>query len=225
MRLLLSDKLRLLYGPGDKNSLPIGWIHLSRGIAMGLLNLSLMALSPSFSMAETLTPQQLVKQTLRLYYSESPASGDPYQRLIDNTTLSHRYPQSRGVFVTLSRNGKPRACWGSAYPQYKTIAEATVYATLGALTKEYRYRPIHKNEWPLLKTQVTVIKALEPIDRLSALNPLRDGLLVRQGGKAGVMLPGEATDATYQLVQCKLKAGIGPHEKFQMYRMIADVYP
>ncbi len=126
--------------------------------------------------------------------------------------------------MTLSQNGKPRACWGSAYPQHPTVLEATIYATLGAVTKEYRYRPIRKSEWAALHRQVTVVNRLEPIDRLAQLNPLRDGLLVRQGGRAGVMLPGEARDATYQLVQCKLKAGIRPHEKFQMYRMVADVY-
>lgn len=191
---------------------------------MGVAGLSLLAFLMSVSLAETLTPTEIVRETLRLYYAEEKTAGNVYQRLIEQSTLSRHYPQPRGVFVTLSRNGKPRACWGSAHPQHKTVLEATVYATLGALTKEYRYRPIAKNEWLLLKPQVTVVKALEPVDRLSEVNPLRDGLLVRQGGKAGVMLPGEASDATYQLAQCKLKAGIRPHEKFQMYRIVADVY-
>lgn len=174
--------------------------------------------------AETLTPTDVVQQTMRLHFSTEVHSEKVYQRLIQQNTLKKNYAGPKGVFVTLSRNGQPRACWGSAYPQSRTVLEGIVYATLGALTKEYRYRPIAESEWPQLKRQVTVIKALEPIERLSQVNPLRDGLLVRQGGKAGVMLPGEAKDATYQLVQCKLKAGIRPREKFQMYRMVADVY-
>lgn len=173
--------------------------------------------------AETLTPTQLVQKTGELYFNQS-ASDPSWQHLLQNARLSIRYPKPRGVFVTLSRDGKPRACWGSAYPQYKTVSEATVYATLGALSKEYRYPPIRKSEWPLLKPQVTVVKALQPVSRLAAINPLRDGLLVRQGGKAGVMLPGEARDATYMLVQAKLKAGIAQKEKFQLYRIVADVY-
>lgn len=180
-------------------------------------------LSTGVTSAESLTPTQLVQKTGQLYfskYSESPQ----WTTLIQSSRLNERYPKPRGVFVTLSRNGKPRACWGSAYPQYKTVSEATVYATLGALTKEYRYPPIPKSEWPLLKPQVTVVKALQPVNRLAAINPLRDGLLVRQGSRAGVMLPGEARDATYMLVQAKLKASIGPKEKFQLYRIVADVY-
>ncbi len=191
--------------------------------AVKLSGLALVLLLP-VGLAETLTPTQVVGSTMRLHFSTKAAEDKSYQRLIRENTLKKSYTGPKGVFVTLSENGQPRACWGSAYPQNKTVFEGIVYATLGALTKEYRYRPIRASEWTRLKRQVTVVKAVEPIERLSQVNPLRDGLLVRQGGKAGVMLPGEAKDATYQLVQCKLKAGIRPNEKFQMYRMVADVY-
>lgn len=191
--------------------------------AVKLSGLTLLLLLP-VGLAETLTPTEVVGETMRLHFSSKTAEAKSYQRLIRENTLKKSYAGPKGVFVTLSENGQPRACWGSAYPQNKTVFEGIVYATLGALTKEYRYRPIRTSEWARLKRQVTVVKAVEPIERLSQVNPLRDGLLVRQGGKAGVMLPGEAKDATYQLVQCKLKAGIRPHEKFQMYRMVADVY-
>src|SRR5262249_13537090 len=100
----------------------------------------------------------------------------------------------------------------------------TVFSTLNALTKEYRYPPIKKSEWKKLKPQVTVVKGVEPITSIAYQNPLRDGLLVRSGGKAGVYLPGEAADAYYQLVQCKLKAGIKPGEPYQLYRLRTDIY-
>jgi hypothetical protein len=50
------------------------------------------------------------------------------------------------------------------------------------------------------------------------------GLMVRAGGKAAVILPGEASDAYYQMVLCKLKAGIRPKQPCQMYRIKADVF-
>lgn len=198
-----------------RGSSALGW----HGLALALL----MTLLCGLGHAETLTPTQLVQKTGEWYFKQN-ATSPSWQYFLQNTRLSIRYPKPRGVFVTLSRNGKPRACWGSAYPQHKTVSEATVFATLGALSKEYRYPPIHKSEWPLLKPQVTVVKALQPVNRLAAINPLRDGLMVRQGGRAGVMLPGEARDATYMMVQAKLKAGIAPKETFQIYRIIADVY-
>lgn len=188
-------------------------------------------LAPTLCLADVLSPTELAQKTGSLYFAQSksarrgfPQPTPSWPAFLATVTLKPNYTSPRGVFVTLSQSGKPRACWGSAYPQYKTVGEATVFATLGALTKEYRYPPIRPAEWSRLKVQVTVVKALQPVNRLGAINPLRDGLLVRQGGKAGIMLPGEATDATYMLVQAKLKAGIRPQETFQLYRIVADVY-
>ncbi|MBY0405881.1 MAG: AMMECR1 domain-containing protein, partial [Cyanobacteria bacterium] len=124
-----------------------------------------------------------------------------------------------GVFVTLSKNGKPRACWGSLFPEQRDVVQSTIITTIGALTKEYRYAPIKQSEIKDLKPQVTLIRGIEPIQTISSINPLRDGLMVRSGAKSGIILPGEVKDAFYQMVQCKLKAGISPGEPFQMYRI------
>ncbi len=131
---------------------------------------------------------------------------------------------SKGVFVTLSHNGKPRACWGSLSGSNPNPSLAVIESTLGALTKEYRYPPIHASEIPNLKKQVTVIKALVPVPSYRQINPFRDGVMVQQGGKSGIILPGEATDAHHQVLMAKLKAGIQPKTSFQLYRMQADVY-
>jgi AMMECR1 domain-containing protein len=151
-------------------------------------------------------------------------SGTSFQEFADSLDVPPQFKQPHGVFVTLSFHGKTRACWGSVDPQHENVVKSTVYATLGALTKEYRFHPIRASEWQRLKPQVTIIKAVEPIDSIANQNPLRDGLLVRAGGRAAVLLPGEASDATYQLVQCKLKAGIQPKESCQLYRLRTDIY-
>jgi AMMECR1 domain-containing protein len=183
---------------------------------------------PAFA-HDSLALTEIVRKTMTIYFSDPSHSATtlkqtPYQKLsgqVQTTTIKQK---PSGVFVTLSKNGKARACWGSIHPQYKTVEEATIYATLGALTKEYRFKPISKTEWPLLKPQVTVIKAIEPIHSLQGQNPLRDGLMLRQNMRSGLILPGEAKDANYQLLLCKLKAGVRPGQKFQLYRIIADVY-
>lgn len=169
--------------------------------------------------ARTLSLPEIVRLTMAAHF-EAGHAGDSLKALPVPTP----YRKRAGVFVTLSRQGKPRACWGSLYPQQANLVEATVAATRGALSREYRYPPITRSEWQTLKPQVTVIKAIEPIDRLAGQNPLQDGLMVRSGTRSGIILPGEASDATYQLVQARLKAGIAPHDKYQLYRIIADVY-
>ena len=167
-------------------------------------------------------PKDIAVETMSIYFGQR--KGLSFENLAKNSRVSSKFKKPAGVFVTLSSHGKTRACWGSIYPQHESIAKSTVYATLGALTKEYRFPPIKAREWQKLHTQVTVIKEVEPISSFREVNPLRDGLIVRSGGKSGVLLPGEAVDAHYQLVACKLKAGIKPKEPCQLYRLRTEIY-
>jgi AMMECR1 domain-containing protein len=169
----------------------------------------------------------LVQETMAAHFLSPPMRQKKLQKL---ETKAHALAQTktasspRGVFVTLSLHGKPRACWGSLSGVNLNPSLAIIESTLGALTKEYRYPPIHASEISKLKKQVTVIKTVVPVQSYRQINPYRDGVMVQQGGKSGIILPGEATDAYHQVVMAKLKAGIQPKDSFQLYRMQADVY-
>lgn len=169
----------------------------------------------------------LVQETMAAHFLPPPNRQKKLQALetkaralVQTQTTS----SAKGVFVTLSHQGKPRACWGSLSGVTSNPSLSIIESTLGALTKEYRYPPIHASEISKLKKQVTVIKAIVPVNAYRQINPFRDGVMVQQGGKSGIILPGEATDAYHQVVMAKLKAGIQPKESFQLYRMQADVY-
>jgi MEMO1 family protein len=166
---------------------------------------------------------QVVRQTMAVYF-EKPDADRLLTAMLSEPTKDSRFQKKAGVFVTLSRHGKSRACWGSVESDGTDLVQSTVRATLEALNNEYRYKPVSVFEWKTLKPQVTIINEVEPIASIRSLNPLRDGLLVRAGGKSGVLLPGEASDAVYQLVQCKLKAGIKPGEPCQLFRLKAQIY-
>jgi AMMECR1 domain-containing protein len=172
----------------------------------------------------TTTLPQIARQTMALHFGCTSYCEASLEEIVKSSHVDKRINKPAGVFVTLTRNGKTRGCWGSVYPQYGSVDRATVYATIGALTKEYRYAPIKAHEWSKLRPQVTVVRRVEPINSISGQDPLRDGLLVRSGGKSGVLLPGEASDAYYQLVQCKLKAGIASGESCQLYRLKVEIY-
>lgn len=166
---------------------------------------------------------EIARQTLAFHFSNGKSLAD----FANSFYVSPEYQKPKGLFVTLSTNGQTRACWGSLEPRYENLVQATVFTTAQALKHEYRYKPIGKTEWQKLKPQITIVNNLEPISGgvhgLSGQNPLRDGLFVRLGGKTGVILPGEVRDAYYQLVKCKLKAGIKPKEHCQIWRVKADV--
>jgi hypothetical protein len=187
------------------------------------------ALISLFSIAEaraqdSLSLPAVVKRTMGFHFLGPAAKPKSLDEFVRQLPVPPYLRLRAGVFVTLSRNGRARACWGSVLPEHPDLVKSTAYATVAALTREYRYPPIKRSEWRALKPQVTVVRSLEPIEGLSGQNPLRDGLMVRSGGKAGVLLPGEARDAHYQLITCKLKAGIGPGERCQLYRIKADIY-
>lgn len=170
------------------------------------------------------TLPQIVKRTMAFHFGTPSYCEQSIEEFIKTLHVDKRINRPAGVFVTLTKNGKTRGCWGSVYPQYDSVAKATVYATMGALSKEYRFAPITAHEWQKLRPQVTVIRRVEPISSISEQDPLSDGLLVRSGGKSGVLLPGEATDAYYQMVQCKLKAGIKSGESCQLYKLKVEIY-
>ena len=166
---------------------------------------------------------KVVRQTLALHFGESTQYKN-FDELAQSFAVPNKFKKPAGIFVTLSRKGKTRACWGSMYPQYPNLVVGTVYTTESALSKEYRYKKIRANEWQLLKPQVTVVRGVEPIGSMGDQNPLMYGLMVRSGSKSAVILPGEAIDAHYQLVMCKLKAGIPSTQTCQIYRIKADVF-
>ncbi|MBP9091690.1 AMMECR1 domain-containing protein [bacterium] len=171
----------------------------------------------------SLTLVQVAKLTIDNHFSDHPKTiSEIVETLSKNIHPSYRH--SKGLFITLSKHGKTRACWGQISGTENNLVAATAFTTEGALTKEYRYPPIKRQEVPGLDVQVTVIDRVEPVERQVSLHPLLDGLMVRSGGKAAVLLPGEASDGHYQVMQCKVKAGITPSEPCQMYRIKAHVF-
>lgn len=197
------------------------FLHL-RIFLLALL-LGLVPQAQAVERGEKATLLQVAKITLSNHFSDHPKSmGNLVEAMSKNIHPS--YGQSKGLFVTLSKHGKTRACWGQISGTERNLVAATIFTTENALTKEYRFPPIKKQELPEIKTQVTVIDQIEPVERNVSLHPMLDGLMVRSGGKAAVLLPGEASDAHYQVMQCKVKAGITPSEPCQMYRIKAHVF-
>jgi len=163
----------------------------------------------------------LVREALAVHFNAS--NFDSLDKLIAATPVCDEYKQPAGLFVTLSSHGKTRACWGSINPTNQDLVRATVFTTEEALSKEYRYPHVRASEWQSLKPQVTIVRALDPIDDISQQNALKYGLLAQYGGRGAVMLPGEVIDARCQLLKCKLKAGIPVDQPCQLYRIRADV--
>lgn len=170
---------------------------------------------------------QIAKATLVNHFQVESAIAENksnIEEFAEQFLVSEDSKSANGVFVTFSRDGKTRACWGSIHPKYPNLILATIYATEDALQKEYRHKPIQKSEVNQLDSQVTVVKSVVPVQSLASINPLHDGLMVKANGKGAVILPGETCDNHMQLVMAKLKANIKSNQSCQLYRIETDVY-
>ncbi len=140
--------------------------------------------------------------------------------------LSDAPPKTReacGVFVTLNslRGGEKqlRGCIGYPYP-IKPLVEAVNDVADAAAFEDPRFPRITKKELGEIVIEVSV---LTPPERVRVEKPEQypsmikvgvDGLIIKRGGRSGLLLPQVATewewDSEEFLSQCCVKAGLPP---------------
>lgn len=134
-----------------------------------------------------------------------------------------RLSQPAGTFVTITKDGHTRGCWGNVHPQSATLAEEIITNTRKALVADYRFAPVNPSEYPELKFYVSLVGRLEPLGNPEQLHPWQEGLLVTNGRRGGVLLPGEAKTSRWAIAECCRKAGIKSRGAL-MYRFRTTVY-
>jgi AmmeMemoRadiSam system protein A len=101
--------------------------------------------------------------------------------------------QSGGAFVTLrSRDGTLRGCVGvleSTDPLEETVARMAV----AAASSDRRFDPVREDELSDIVIEISVLGALRQV-RPEEVEVGRDGLVVREGERKGVLLPQVASE-------------------------------
>lgn len=124
-----------------------------------------------------------------------------------------------GIFVTLVKNKKVRGCYGSLTPQGSPLAAQLKEYVVGAATQDFRHHPITATELSQIAIIITFIHGVEPVSSISEIDPKTDGLLVRNGDRAAVLLPGEARTASWQVEEAKRQAGIRHGEPAELFKI------
>jgi len=143
----------------------------------------------------------------------------------DDSGLLH-FPDSpefavrRGCFVTLKQNGQLRGCIGTTEPWQENLALEIQHNAMAAGTQDPRFRPVQADEIDTLSFPVDVLGELEKIEGPEALDPWRYGVVVRQHGKSGLLLPHlEGVDTVSdQISIAKQKAGISEEKAVELWR-------
>ncbi len=129
-----------------------------------------------------------------------------------------------GVFVTIEKNKKLRACIGTPLPVEKNIIEEVVQNSVAAATKDYRFGEIKEEELKNLTYTVYLLHKPEPVRNISLLNPQKYGIIIKTvnpPNKDSLLLPGlkGIKTAQQQIITICRKAGINPEkEEFLIYR-------
>lgn len=139
--------------------------------------------------------------------------------------------QHTGAFVTIKTHGRLRGCIGhieGVQPLYQTIVEMAI----AAATQDPRFPPMRAEELAAMHLEISVMTPLRRIAHPEDIDVGTHGLVMRRGGRSGLLLPQVATEqqwdrATFLEHTC-LKAGLPPNAwqdpQTEMYIFSAQVF-
>ena len=113
---------------------------------------------------------------------------------IDDAAFDSKFDFSSGVFVTLNKQNSLRGCIGYPLP-IKKLSEGLIDAAISAATHDTRFSPVTIDELDKITFEVTVltppveIKVEQPSEYLIEIKVGRDGLIVENPHKSGLLLP------------------------------------
>ena len=152
--------------------------------------------------AERLDLLRLARQTIASHLSGARPPGAV--QLVDPRAHS-------GAFVTLHAHHDLRGCIGypgSAQPLDEVVARCAV----SAATEDPRFPPLSAGELPDVEIEISVLTPMAPVDDVREIEVGRDGLVVQDGGRRGLLLPQVATERGWDretfLSHTCLKAGL-----------------
>ena len=147
--------------------------------------------------------------------------------ILSNPRLTRESP----VFVTLYLSGNLRGCIGHLEPRYP-LWEAVARMACESAYHDPRFSPVERHEIDDLEIQISVLTPSEPLENVDDIAIGRDGLIVEQGYRRGVLLPQVAGERNWGpktfLEQTCRKAGLDTQAwkdpKTEVFRFQALVF-
>ncbi|MGB9907376.1 MAG: AmmeMemoRadiSam system protein B [Candidatus Saccharicenans sp.] len=115
------------------------------------------------------------------------------REMISYQPVQPRLETPAGAFVTLKEHNQLRGCIGFAeplFPLWQTVAQSAVLAA----TEDPRFSPLRKAELKDLEIEISVLGPLQPVNDVSEIKVGRHGLVIKQGGRSGLLLPQVASE-------------------------------
>lgn len=125
-----------------------------------------------------------------------------------------------GAFVCLKKDGELRGCIGTIQPACPSLAEEILENSISSATRDPRFPPVTPEELDSLSYSVDVLEEPEDISSIEELDVKVFGVIVRSGGRSGLLLPDlEGVDTPEDQVRiATMKAGIRPGDPVILQR-------
>ena len=113
---------------------------------------------------------------------------------INEDIFNSKFNFTSGVFVTLNKQDSLRGCIGYPLP-VKKLSDGLIDVAISAATHDTRFNPVTADELDKIIFEVTVltppveIKVEEPSEYLKEIKVGRDGLIVENEYRSGLLLP------------------------------------
>ena len=133
---------------------------------------------------------------------------------LDRAQLDDTLTTPSGAFVTLhTKDGDLRGCIGSI-EAVAPLCDAVSANAVNAAFRDPRFHPVSAEELPSLHIEISVMSPIVGVADVSEIEVGRDGLIIRRGSRAGLLLPQVATEYGWDretfLRQTCVKAGLPP---------------
>jgi MEMO1 family protein len=163
---------------------------------------------------------KLAKETIELYVRERKVLN------MRDEDLTQEMKDRAGVFVSLKVRGGLRGCIGTFEPCEGAIANEIIRNAISSATCDPRFSPVRPEELESLEYSVDVLTAPEQVNSLADLDPKRYGVIVKAGGRRGLLLPDlEGVDTVEEQVGIAMqKAGIPPGTNVTLFRFEVKRY-
>jgi len=142
-----------------------------------------------------------------------------------------KFRQARGVFVTLTENGKLRGCIGFPYPNF-ALNSAVYKAAKEAAFSDSRFKKITENQMNNIKIEISILSSPIEIKDIKEIKVGVDGLICNFMGMSGLLLPQVAIEFKLDRIGflealCN-KAGLPKdnwqNDNFKLWKFQAEIF-
>jgi AmmeMemoRadiSam system protein A len=138
---------------------------------------------------------KLARKTIAAYFYEENSTENSMKDFSDEI-----FKEMCGAFVTIHINRRLRGCIGNI-KGVKNIPETVMEMSSASAFRDPRFPPLSREEFANIDLEISIMSPIEEVRDISEIVIGRDGLIISNGLRSGLLLPQVATEQNWDLNQ------------------------